>query len=64
LPQVANADVQASVVNGSIRPDFPLTLTGTFSGKKINGRLNNGGPPLSLKTVNGSIHIRRSGTVI
>jgi hypothetical protein len=64
LPQVANADVQAAVVNGSIRPDFPLTLTGTFSGKKINGRLNNGGPPLSLKTVNGSIHIRRSGTVI
>jgi hypothetical protein len=51
------------VVNGSIRPDFPLTLTGTFSEKKINGRLNNGGPELSFKTVNGSVHIRQAGAI-
>jgi DUF4097 and DUF4098 domain-containing protein YvlB len=64
LPPTANANVQASVVNGTITPDFPLTLTGTISRKKINGRLNNGGPVLSVKTVNGSINIKRSGSVI
>ena len=63
MPPTANANIAASVVNGSIRPDFPLTVTGVLSDKKINGKLNNGGPELSLKTVNGSIHLRRAGLI-
>ena len=64
LPPSAGANIRASVVNGGITPDFPLTLTGTFSHKKMSGRLNNGGPDLVLSTVNGSIHIRRATGVI
>ena len=64
LPPSAGANVRASTVNGSITPDFPLTVTGTFSHRKMSGRLNNGGPELVLSTVNGSIHIRPSTGVI
>ncbi len=57
LPQSPNADVSASVVNGSISTDFPLTVKGHFVGKSISGTLGSGGVKIELNNVNGSIHI-------
>jgi DUF4097 and DUF4098 domain-containing protein YvlB len=57
LPQSPNAEVSASVVNGSITTDFPLTVKGRFVGKSMSGTLGNGGVRIELSNVNGSIHI-------
>lgn len=62
LPSNANATLSASTVNGHISTDFPLMIRGKFTGRQISGSIGQGGPEVSLKTVNGSIELRRSGT--
>ncbi len=60
LPADLNADVTAKTQNGEISTDFPLTLLGRISRKQLNGTIGSGGRALSLKTVNGSIQLRRA----
>ena len=60
LPSQTHADVVARTVNGSIATDFPLTVQGEI-GKKLKGKLGEGGPPITISTVNGSIRISKSG---
>ncbi|MBX9927600.1 MAG: DUF4097 family beta strand repeat-containing protein [Gemmatimonadaceae bacterium] len=55
----ANADFDARTVNGSISTDFPVTIQGNFRRNQLAGRLGKGGPRLSLRTVNGSIQLRK-----
>ena len=57
LPQSPNAQVDASVVNGSISTDFPLTVKGRWVGKSMSGTLGSGGVQIELNNVNGSIHL-------
>jgi hypothetical protein len=54
-----NADVTASTVNGRMETDFPLTISGRWGPRRLNGTIGSGGPDLSLSTVNGAIEIRR-----
>jgi hypothetical protein len=54
-----NAEVRASTVNGSISSDWPLTVRGRFSPKRLTGTVGNGGRTLRLGTVNGDIELRR-----
>lgn len=61
LPAAASAQVRATTVNGSISSDFPLTVEGKLLGRQINGRIGSGGGEMKLKTVNGSIRLKRSG---
>lgn len=61
LPAAANATLHASTVNGRISTDFPLMIHGRFTGREITGTIGQGGPELNLKTVNGSIELRRAG---
>jgi hypothetical protein len=58
LPDDVDANVDAKWVNGSLEADLPLKLVGRLSKHAAQGALGEGGPELSLKTVNGSIHIR------
>ena len=61
LPADLNADLDMSTVNGSISSDdFPITVQGRFDRRHISGTIGKGGPELRLKTVNGSIRIRKS----
>lgn len=62
LPPNVNASVHASTVNGHISTDFPLMIRGRFTGREITGEIGQGGPELSLKTVNGSIDLHRAGS--
>jgi DUF4097 and DUF4098 domain-containing protein YvlB len=57
LPASPNADVSVSTVNGGISTDFPLTVSGKFMGRHIDGRLGNGGTRIEISNVNGSVHI-------
>jgi hypothetical protein len=60
MPANANVNVEAETVNGGITTDFPLTVQGKFGPKRIQGKIGNGGSPLHLATVNGSIHLTRN----
>ena len=59
LPPDLNTDVRASTVNGDISTDFPMTVTGRVSRRKLEGTIGGGGRVLSLDSVNGSITLKR-----
>ncbi len=59
LPGNAGAEVRAETVNGEIVTDFPVTVQGRFSRRRLNGTIGGGGRELQLKTVNGSVEIHR-----
>ncbi len=61
LPSEINSTVEASTVSGDISSDFQLTILGTMSRRHLSGTIGGGGRDLNLKTVNGSIHLRRIG---
>jgi hypothetical protein len=58
VPAASSADVQCSTVNGDISTDFPLTVRGKFSQRRITGTIGRGGPQLMMTTVNGDIRLR------
>lgn len=59
LPAGADADVEAATVNGALESDFPLTIQGRFSNRRMRGTIGDGGHALRMETVNGSVTIRR-----
>jgi DUF4097 and DUF4098 domain-containing protein YvlB len=61
LPATTSSKVEANTVSGNISSDFPLTMIENTSRKHLSGTIGGGGRELSLKTVNGSIHLRRIG---
>jgi len=65
LPADLNADIEASAVNGAVSSDDGLKLeTSERARTKITGKLNRGGPRITVTTVNGGVHLRaRDGSV-
>jgi DUF4097 and DUF4098 domain-containing protein YvlB len=59
LPEGYSARVETSTVNGSVRTDFPVTVTGTIDRRHLSGDLNSGGPTLRLVTTNGGVSITK-----
>ncbi len=60
LPADTSAEIDASAVNGSISNDFGLTSTEeNWVGRELTGRLGSGAGRVRLKTINGSIEIRK-----
>jgi len=57
LPKDAGVKLHASVVNGSIDCDFPLTLAGKSHGRNLAGTIGDGRASLEAGSVNGSIHL-------
>lgn len=60
LPPETQANLVARTSKGSIATDFPLVVQGEF-GKELEGKLGEGGPPITISTVNGSIRIFKLG---
>jgi hypothetical protein len=58
VPSYLSAHLKASVQNGSIESDLPITVTGAVSRQKVDGTIGNGGQDLLVSTVNGSIRLR------
>jgi DUF4097 and DUF4098 domain-containing protein YvlB len=59
LPAETNANLQASVTNGRIDvQDVNFEPMGEQRQRRIRGRLNAGGTPIELVTVNGKIVVR------
>lgn len=62
LPADLNAELRAETLNGEIDSDFPLSVTGRFSPRRLVGTIGTGtgsGRTLYLKTVNGSLRLRK-----
>lgn len=60
LPEPLDADLQLSTVNGQITTDYPVELTGKASARDIRGTVGGGGRRVELKTVNGSVELKRT----
>jgi len=59
-PETLNADLTARTTNGHITVDFPITLQNLGQSKRrVEGRIGQGGPEISLHTTNGSIKLTR-----
>ncbi len=59
LPADISTEVRAETVNGDISTDFPLTIQGRLSHRRLRGTIGKGGRELRLSTVNGAIELRR-----
>jgi hypothetical protein len=58
LPEKTKANLSASTVNGPIETaGLTLDLMGEQSRRRVRGRLNGGGTPIELNTVNGRIEV-------
>lgn len=55
----ADADVHAGTKNGHIHTDFPLAVRDEFVGGHADGVIGQGGPDLTIVTVNGTINLKR-----
>jgi hypothetical protein len=61
LPATLSTQIEAETFNGEIASDFPLTVPGRISRKRMSGTIGGGGRELLLKTLNGSIRLKRVG---
>src|SRR6185503_8618655 len=69
VPPTVNADLDAATVNGGVSVDDKLGLAevsrdrGSFGpATSIRGRLNKGGPRVTLQTTNGGVRVAARGS--
>ena len=60
LPAAASASVRVETVNGSISNDLTLTGATKTTRRELQGTIGGGGRELQVKTVNGSVTLRRA----
>jgi hypothetical protein len=59
LPDGFAANVDAHTGDGKITLDLPFAANGTLRENSVSGKLNGGGPSLTIHTGDGSIHLER-----
>ncbi|MCK4835614.1 MAG: DUF4097 family beta strand repeat protein [Candidatus Aminicenantes bacterium] len=59
LAEDIKLNIDARTSGGRVRTDFPVTLEGELSRRKLYGKINGGGPEFYLRTSGGSIYIKR-----
>lgn len=59
LPTDLKADLDAHTGDGRITLDFPVTVSGSLNRSTIRGKINGGGPLLTVRTGDGSIRLER-----
>jgi DUF4097 and DUF4098 domain-containing protein YvlB len=57
VPENFSADLDAHTGDGHISMSFPVTIAGSMSDSSIRGKMNGGGPPLYIRTGDGSIRL-------
>ena len=62
MPASLGAQVEMSTVNGRVNTEFPVTVSGRIDPRRLTATIGGGGGPrLRLRTVNGSVDLRRAG---
>ncbi len=59
LAKDVKADIDAHCSGGDVHSDLPITVQGRFGEGKLVGKLNGGGPLLTLRTSGGGIELRQ-----
>lgn len=59
-PAALDADVSLDTMHGSITSDWPVQLTGRFGPRHAEGTIGRGGRSIKLRTLNGSVELRKS----
>jgi DUF4097 and DUF4098 domain-containing protein YvlB len=57
IPRNTNADVSLHSSAGSVKTNLPVTISGSNSHSKINGKLGSGGPMISADSSAGSVEL-------
>jgi hypothetical protein len=57
LPVDLPAELEARCMNGSFSSELPLIMRGSAQPRTVHGQLGNGGAPIHLGTVNGTIRV-------
>ena len=60
VPGELAADVDLHTSDGHIDLDMPITTEGTIRRNEVHGKLNGGGSSITIRTGDGSIHLRKS----
>lgn len=59
LPASAMFELEAESFSGSIRTDFPITVSGKVSPRELRGMVGSGGAVLRVKSFSGTVEIRK-----
>jgi DUF4097 and DUF4098 domain-containing protein YvlB len=59
LPEGFSADLEVHTGDGRIFSELPITLSGSLDHASLRGKLNGGGPTLSVHTGDGSVRLKR-----
>jgi DUF4097 and DUF4098 domain-containing protein YvlB len=59
LPATLSADLDVHTGDGHIQSDLPVTVSGSRNEHELRGKLNAGGPPLIVRTNDGSIRLEK-----
>ena len=62
MPDDFSANVDFKSVNGGINSDFPISISGLI-GRSAHGQIGGGGRDLEIRTVNGSVTLRKSSGI-
>ena len=62
MPDDLSANVDFKSVNGGITSDFPVSISG-FVGHSAHGQVGSGGRDLEIRTVNGSVALKKPGGI-
>lgn len=60
MPSSLGAEVEMSTVNGRVSTEFPVTLSGRIDPRRLRARIGDGSRRVTLRTVNGSVELRRA----
>lgn len=59
VPSNFAGELEMQTVNGSLRSDFPVTIQGRLNPRHLRARIGDGGPTIHLRTVNGSVELKK-----
>lgn len=59
LPEGFSANLDATTGDGAISSQLPVTVSGPLNKTSLHGKMNSGGPSLTIRTGDGSIRIER-----
>ena len=60
LPEDLTANLDARTGDGNIQIDVPVLVSGSLGRNQLHGKMNGGGPPLEIRTGDGSIRVSRN----
>ena len=60
LPKDLPVDLDASTSDGHVSSDIPISVEGVLSKSRVHGKMNGGGQTLTIRTGDGSVHLKQS----